>query len=88
MRSTARSPTTKRLAQAGVESLRAIGGCLAPQLLAEAVFTGHEAARALDGPDVSDLPLRIEQVPASFEPPMPWAVEVANINQAKTSALV
>ena len=51
---------------------RAIGDCHAPGLLSEAVFSGHEAARLLDGPDVTDLPFRIEQVPASWDPPLPW----------------
>ena len=53
---------------AGIRSLRAIGDCHAPGLLSEAVFSGHEAARLLDGPDVTDLPFRIEQVPASWDP--------------------
>ena len=57
---------------AGIRSLRAIGDCHAPGLLSEAVFSGHEAARLLDGPDVTDLPFRIEQVPASWDPPLPW----------------
>ena len=57
---------------AGIRSLRAIGDCFAPGLLSEAVFSGHEAARLLDGPDVTDLPFRIEQVPASWDPPLPW----------------
>ena len=60
------------LAAAGIRSLRAIGDCFAPALLSEAIFAGHEAARALDGPDTTELPFRIEQVPASFEPPLPW----------------
>ena len=60
------------LAAAGIRSVRAIGDCFAPALLSEAVFGGHEAARALDGPDISDLPFRVEQVPASFDPPLPW----------------
>jgi dimethylamine/trimethylamine dehydrogenase len=60
------------LAAAGIQSVRAIGDCLVPAQLSEAVFGGHEAARALDGPDVKDQPYRIEQVPASFEPPLPW----------------
>ena len=59
------------LASAGIRSVTAIGDCLAPAQLSEAVFNGHQAARALDGPDVSDLPFRAEQVPASFEPPLP-----------------
>ena len=56
---------------AGIRTVRAIGDCFFPALLSEAVFGGHEAARALDGPDVTDLPFRVEQVPASFEPPLP-----------------
>ena len=60
------------LEAAGIQSVRAIGDCLVPAQLSEAVFGGHEAARALDGPDVKDQPYRIEQVPASFEPPLPW----------------
>jgi dimethylamine/trimethylamine dehydrogenase len=58
-------------AAAGIRTLVAVGDCRAPGLLSEAVFAGHEAARALDGPDVSELPFRIEQVPASFVPPLP-----------------
>ena len=65
------------LEAAGIRSLKAIGDCFAPGLLAEAVFGGHEAARLLDAPDVSDLPFRVEQVPASFEPPLPWANPVS-----------
>ena len=60
------------LAAAGIQSVRAVGDCFAPAQLSEAVFSGHEAAQALDGPDVTDLPFRVEQVPASFEPPFPW----------------
>lgn len=57
----------------GIKSLAAVGDCLAPGLVAEAVFSGHRAAFELDGPDVIDQPFRIEQVPATFEPPLPWA---------------
>jgi hypothetical protein len=57
---------------AGILSLRAAGDCLAPALLSEAVYGGHGAARALDGPDTTDMPFRIEQVPADFDPPLPW----------------
>ena len=60
------------LDEAGIRSVRAVGDCFAPGLLSEAVFSGHEAARLLDGPDVTDLPFRIEQVPASWDPPLPW----------------
>ena len=60
------------LTAAGILSVRAIGDCFAPAQLSEAVFSGHQAARALDGPDVTDQPFRVEQVPATFEPPLPW----------------
>ena len=56
----------------GVKSLAAVGDCLTPGLVAEAVFSAHRAAFELDGPDVTDLPFRVEQVPAGFEPPLPW----------------
>ena len=62
----------RALRDAGILSLRAAGDCLAPALLSEAVYGGHGAARALDGPDTTDMPFRIEQVPADFEPPLPW----------------
>ena len=52
----------------GINSLTAVGDCLTPGLVSEAVFSAHEAARGLDALDVSDLPFRVEQVPASFEP--------------------
>ncbi len=54
-----------------IRSLRAVGDCLAPGLIAEAVFSGHRAARALDAPDVADLPFRVEQVPTTPEPARP-----------------
>jgi dimethylamine/trimethylamine dehydrogenase len=63
------------LTAARILSVRAVGDCFAPAQLSEAVFGGHEAARALDEPDVTDLPFRVEQVPASFEPPFPWHKE-------------
>ncbi len=56
-----------------IRSLRAVGDCLAPGLIAEAVFGGHRAARELDVPDVANLPFRVEQVPVAFEPALPGA---------------
>ena len=35
----------------------------------------RDDALSLDGLEVSDLPFRVEQVPASFEPPLPWEPE-------------
>lgn len=63
---------TESGAASGIKSLNAVGDCLAPGLIAEAVFGGHRVARELDGPDLTDLPFRVEQVPAGFDPPFPW----------------
>ena len=49
----------------GIRSFTATGDCLAPGLTAEAVFSGHRAARELDGPDVADPPFRIEEAAAA-----------------------
>lgn len=58
-------------AASGIRSLTAIGDCAAPGLIAEAVFSGHRAARELDGPDLTDRPFRVEQAPAELEPLLP-----------------
>ncbi len=39
------------LARAGVEALYRVGDCLAPRLLADAIFDGHRLAREIDAPD-------------------------------------
>ena len=62
----------ERLQTAGIRTLTRIGDCLAPGLIAEAVFAGHDWARGLDGPEKPMLPFRVEQVPADFEPPLPY----------------
>ena len=54
-----------------IKSLTAVGDCLTPGLVSEAVFSAHEAAHNLDASDISDLPFRVEQVPVSFEPALP-----------------
>jgi dimethylamine/trimethylamine dehydrogenase len=41
------------LAQAGVEAVYAIGDCVAPRLIADAIFDGHRLAREIDSPDPS-----------------------------------
>jgi dimethylamine/trimethylamine dehydrogenase len=41
------------LAAAGVEQLHAIGDCVAPRLIADAIFDGHRLAREIDSPDPS-----------------------------------
>jgi dimethylamine/trimethylamine dehydrogenase len=42
------------LAQAGINSVTAIGDALAPSTIAAAVYAGHRAARELDAPDRGD----------------------------------
>jgi dimethylamine/trimethylamine dehydrogenase len=58
-------------AQGTAASITTVGDCRTPGLIAEAVFSGHSAARNLDAEDDGGLPFRVEQVPASFEPPLP-----------------
>jgi dimethylamine/trimethylamine dehydrogenase len=58
-------------AQGTAPSIITVGDCRTPGLIAEAVFSGHSAARGLDAEDCEGLPFRIEQIPASFEPPLP-----------------
>ncbi len=41
------------LATAGVEAVHAIGDCVAPRLIADAIFDGHRLAREIDSPDPS-----------------------------------
>jgi dimethylamine/trimethylamine dehydrogenase len=41
------------LAAAGVEQVHAIGDCVAPRLIADAIFDGHRLAREIDSPDPS-----------------------------------
>ena len=62
------------LARAGVEAVYAIGDCLAPQLIADATFSGHRLAREIDCPDPSvPLPfIRERQLWSSAaKPPVP-----------------
>ena len=58
--------------ESGIESVASVGDCLAPGLLAEAIFSGHKAAREIDVvTSIHDLPFRIEQIPASFVAELP-----------------
>jgi dimethylamine/trimethylamine dehydrogenase len=41
------------LAAAGIEHLYRIGDCVAPRLIADAIFDGHRLAREIDSPDPS-----------------------------------
>ena len=58
------------LAAEGVEALYRIGDCVAPQLIADAIFDGHRLAREIDAEDPAvPLPWRRER-------PLPEAVPV------------
>jgi dimethylamine/trimethylamine dehydrogenase len=47
----------------GVEAVYRVGDCVAPQLLADAIFDGHRLAREIDSPDPAvPLPHRRERV--------------------------
>lgn len=45
-----------------LESLRVIGDAEAPNLIAQAIFSGHLAARAFDEPPADERPFRVERV--------------------------
>ncbi len=48
------------LAAAGIKSVKAIGDCLAPSIIAAAVYAGHRAARELDEPLSEGVPFKRE----------------------------
>lgn len=50
------------LAAAGVKTLTAIGDCLAPGLIVDAVYAGHRFAREFQSPDGGDLRYRRERI--------------------------
>ena len=50
------------LAAAGIKSVRRIGDCLCPGIIAAAVFDGHAAAQALDSAAPEDVPFRRERM--------------------------
>ena len=39
------------LAAAGIDAVYRVGDCVAPRLIADAIFDGHRLAREIDGPD-------------------------------------
>jgi dimethylamine/trimethylamine dehydrogenase len=49
------------LSAAGIKSLARIGDCLAPGLIAHAVFSGHKFAREFDEPAPGDVPFKRER---------------------------
>ncbi len=46
------------LSSAGIKSFTRIGDCLAPRIIASAVFSGHKFAREFDEPDPGDVPFK------------------------------
>ena len=44
-------PTRPRSRAAGIEAVYRIGDCVAPRLIADAIFDGHRLAREIDSPD-------------------------------------
>jgi dimethylamine/trimethylamine dehydrogenase len=51
------------LAEAGIEGLYRIGDCVAPRLIADAVFDGHRLGREIDAEDPAvPLPFRRERL--------------------------
>lgn len=51
----------------GVEAVYRIGDCVAPRIVAEAIFDGHRLAREIDSPDPS-VPLPYKRERIVFEP--------------------
>jgi len=49
------------LSAAGIKSIKRIGDCLAPGIIASAVFSGHRFAREFDEPDPGDVPFKRER---------------------------
>ena len=44
-------PTPTALEREGIEAVYRIGDCVAPRLIADAIFDGHRLAREIDSPD-------------------------------------
>ena len=51
-----------RLAEAGIKSVKRVGDCNGPGIIAAAVWSGHRYARELDGPPPGDVPFKRELV--------------------------
>ncbi len=49
------------LSASNIKSIARIGDCLAPGLIASAVFSGHKFARGFDEPDPGDVPFKRER---------------------------
>ncbi len=49
------------MSAAGIKSVARIGDCLAPGIIASAVFSGHKYAREFDEPKLGDVPFKRER---------------------------
>jgi len=52
---------SEALSAAGIKSIKRIGDCLAPGLIASAVYSGHRYAREFDEPHPGDVPFKRER---------------------------
>jgi dimethylamine/trimethylamine dehydrogenase len=66
------------LAGAGIEHLYRIGDCVAPRLIADAIFDGHRLAREIDSPDPS------QPLPYLRERPLVASIALANARRCQT----
>ncbi|HEU4448994.1 MAG TPA: FAD-dependent oxidoreductase [Gaiellaceae bacterium] len=58
----------ERLAAEGIEAVHRVGDCVAPQLIADAIFDGHRLAREIDAPNPAvPLPWRRERIALAAE---------------------
>ena len=68
-----RSPPEREFEDAGIEALYRIGDCVAPRLIADAIFDGHRLAREIDSHDPAE-PLPYLREVASRAAARGWAV--------------
>lgn len=52
----------KEISEAGIKTLRCIGDCFAPGIIAASIHSGHLAAREFEGDNLEDVPFRRERV--------------------------
>ena len=63
------------LAEAGIDAVHRVGDCVAPRLIADAIFDGHRLAREIDAPDPARArcPTCASAPSSAREPPAPVA---------------
>jgi dimethylamine/trimethylamine dehydrogenase len=54
------------MSKAGIKSVTRIGDCLAPGIIAKAVFSGHKFAREFDEPTPEIVPFKREKMILGF----------------------